>query len=144
MERAGRPRTVGCVADPILHLSLPVADLPEARHFYEEVLGLRIGRVRPEWIDVWFFGMQLTLQHRPDEIASAPDQGVRHFGVTLPTAQDYDALVERLRGHGVVWLAEPAASTAAELSGKTSAKLADPSGNVIELKHYPSTTALDE
>ena len=130
------------MADPILHLSLPVADLDEAQRFYEEVLGLEVGRVRQDWIDVWFYGMQLTLQRRPDEVAPAGEQGVRHFGVTLPTPEAYDQLADRLRAHGVEWLSEPATSTAAELSGKTSAKLADPSGNVIEIKHYRSTASL--
>jgi hypothetical protein len=46
---------------PILHLSLPVSDLEEARGFYVDVLGCRPGRVRDDWFDVWFFGMQLTL-----------------------------------------------------------------------------------
>ena len=130
------------MADPILHLSLPVADLAAARSFYEDVLGVRVGRVRDDWIDVWFFGMQLTLQHRPGEVAPAAQQGIRHFGVTLPAREDFDELVERLRQHGVEWLSEPATSTAAGLDGKASAKLADPSGNVIELKHYGSTTSL--
>ena len=129
------------VADPILHLSIPVADLAEARRFYEDVLGLQVGRVREDWIDVWFFGLQLTLQQRPDEVAPAHEQGVRHFGVAL-SAEDYDDLVRRLRRHHAVWVSAPATSTAAELNGKTSAKVADPSGNVIELKHYGSSEAV--
>ena len=51
--------------DATLHLSLPVDDLAAARRFYEDGLGCRVGRVRDEWIDVWFFGLQLTLQTAP-------------------------------------------------------------------------------
>ena len=58
--------------DPILHLSLPVRDLAESRAFYVDVLGCEPGRVRDGWIDVWFYGMQVTLHEEPDLVA-APD-----------------------------------------------------------------------
>lgn len=124
------------MASPILHLSLPVDDLAAARRFYEGTLGCRIGRVRDEWIDVWFFGMQLTLALRADEVRGPSDQGVRHFGVVLGDAEDLRLLVERLREDGVEWLVEPVHHESAELSAKVGGKLADPAGNVIEIKYY--------
>jgi len=45
-------------------------------------------------------------------------------------------VIERLRQHDVAWISEPTAHTAAELSGKVGAKVADPSGNIIEIKYY--------
>jgi hypothetical protein len=122
------------MTDAVLHLSLPVTDLAAARDFYEEALGSRVGRVHDDWLDVWFFGMQLTLQQRPDEVLT--DQGVRHFGVALPDRHAFAELVARLRRHDVAWIDEPRFHDDAELSGKTGGKLADPSGNVIELKYY--------
>jgi hypothetical protein len=125
---------------PILHLSLPVRDLREAEFFYTTMLGCRLGRTRDDWIDVWFFGMQLTLQCRPDEVHPAADQGVRHFGVALHDEQAFTELVERLSRHEVHWLTPLTAYTAASLSGKTAIKVADPSGNVIEIKYYSDET----
>ncbi len=122
--------------EPIVHLSLPVSDLEASRRFYVEAFGCDVGRVRDDWIDVWFFGMQLTLQLRPDEVRPAAAQGVQHFGVVLPDLDEYLAVVERLRSADVEWLAEPAAHGSASLSGKVGGKLADPSGHVIEVKHY--------
>lgn len=121
---------------PVLHLSLPVRDLAEARRFYEMAMGCEIGRVRDDWLDVWFFDMQLTLQERPEQVMPLDEHSVRHFGVALDDADQYLALIDRLRVHGVDWVAEPTAHTAAELSGKHGAKVADPSGNVIEIKYY--------
>jgi len=126
----------------VLHLSIPVTDLVEARAFYENSLGCEVGRVREGWIDVWFFGMQLTLQERPDEVLAPNDQGVRHFGVALDDRDAFVDVIERLRRYQVTWLTEPTAHTAAELSGKVGAKIADPSGNVIELKFYEDAAAL--
>ena len=121
---------------PILHLSVPVPDLADARRFYEDVLGCRIGRVRDDWLDVWFFGLQLTLQERPDEVVPSEDQGVRHFGVAVGDRAEFERVVDGVRRAGWPWLEAPAAHEAAELSGKVGGKLADPGGNVIELKYY--------
>lgn len=125
----------------MLHLSLPVDDLAAARRFYEDVMGCGVGRVREDWIDVWFFGMQLTLQHRPDEVRSPEEQGVRHFGVVLTDAESYRTLIERLRAAEVTWISEPEVHTSTSLSGKVGGKLVDPAGNVIEVKHYPDVAA---
>lgn len=119
----------------VLHLSIPVADLAAAKEFYERTLGCRPGRQRAGWVDVWFYGMQLTLQQRPDEVRPLEAQGVRHFGVALPP-EEFDAVVARVAANGGTWLSGPVQHTAAELNGKRAGKLADPSGNVIEIKCY--------
>jgi uncharacterized protein len=120
--------------DPILHLSLPVRDVAEAQQFYVDLLGCDLGRVRDGWIDVWFFGLQLTLQEEPERVLVDDAQGVRHFGVTLDRVA-WDAVIARLQELPIRWSSRP--STDARLDGKTSAKIVDPSGNVIELKSYP-------
>ena len=121
---------------PVLHLSLPVNDLHAARDFYEHTLGCRIGRTREDWFDAWFFGMQLTLQLRPLEVMNRSQQGVRHFGVVLPSLSEFNDLVKRIHASGCQWISKPENHTDAELSGKLGGKLADPSGNIIEIKYY--------
>jgi len=121
---------------PILHLSLPVRDLEESRAFYVDVLGCSLGRVRDDFIDVWFYGMQVSLHARPSELA-AP--GVRHFGVTLPL-DELRALVSRVDGR-VRWIATLSTDNAGSPREQTKSKLADPSGNVIELKSYADADA---
>ena len=121
---------------PVLHLSLPVNDLRAAQDFYENTLGCRIGRTREDWFDAWFFGLQLTLQLRPLEVVDTSQQGVRHFGVVLPSLSEFNDLVNRINTSEHQWISEPEQHTDAKLSGKISGKLADPSGNVIEIKYY--------
>ncbi len=129
--------------EPILHLSIPVRDLRAARVFYVEVLGCPPGRSRDGWIDVWFYGMQLTLQERPDEVPAATAQGVRHFGVTLG-ADDLAAVLARLDAHPVDWIAKATTEHADTPQEQTKAKLRDPSGNVIEMKSYADPGAAFE
>ena len=121
---------------PVLHLSIPVRDLEESRAFYVDLLGCGLGRVRADFVDVWFYGMQVTLHLRPDELA---EPGVRHFGVTLPL-DDLRALVDRIGG-SVTWVDPLATEFAGTSREQTKSKLADPSGNVIELKSYADANA---
>jgi extradiol dioxygenase family protein len=126
--------------DPILHLSLPVTDLASARAFYVDVLGCAPGGEVAGGIDVWFFGLQLTLQVRPEETFPAARQGVRHFGVTLERAR-LDELLARLDASRVEWVSRVSTDAVGVVRGKTSAKIADPSGNIIELKAYDDAAA---
>jgi extradiol dioxygenase family protein len=125
---------------PILHLSLPVRDLEESEDYYVGVLGCQVARRRTDFIDVWFFGLQLTLHDRPDEVTGLVPGGSRHFGVTL-NADDFDALVARLEEHSVEWLVPVTTDDAGLPTEQTKAKVADPSGNVIEVKTYPDVVA---
>jgi extradiol dioxygenase family protein len=122
-----------------LHLSLPVRDLDEARQFYVDALGCEPGRVRDDWIDVWFYGMQVTLQLRPDEVPVPAQPGVRHFGVTLSVPELHE-LLGRIADQAE-WISPPATDHAGTPRAQTKAKLADPSGNVIELKAYDDPAA---
>ena len=120
---------------PILHLSIPVRDVEEARDFYVRTLGCQPARVRAGFADVWFFGLQLTLQDRPDEVVRGPEGGVRHFGVTLGR-DDFDVVIARLESCGVDWVAPVTTDDEGLPTEQTKAKVADPSGNVVEFKTY--------
>jgi hypothetical protein len=124
---------------PILHLSIPVRDLAEAQEFYVGTLGCQAARVRESYADVWFFGMQLSLQDRPDEVAP-PTDSTRHFGVTLDR-DDFDEAVSRLLQHDVQLLVPVTTDDPGTPVEQTKTKIADPSGNVIELKTYADVAA---
>ena len=70
--------------------------MDEARAFYVHTLGCQAARTRDDFTDVWFYGMQITLQDRPDEVPPASARGSRHFGVTLGR-DEFEAVVARLR-----------------------------------------------
>lgn len=120
---------------PILHLSLPVRDVAEARDFYVRALGCQPARHRDGFIDVWFFGLQLTLQERPDEVTGLAPGSSRHFGITL-ARDEFDALLDRLEKSGVEWVVPVTTDDVGLSTEQTKAKVADPSGNVIEVKTY--------
>lgn len=121
--------------EPILHLSIPVSDLAAARSFYVDVLGCTPGREHPDWCDVWFYGMQVTLQERPDQVPADDQRGVRHFGVTL-SGDELDCLLQRVGEHPVRWLDPVTVDYAGTPREQRKAKILDPSGNAIEIKAY--------
>jgi uncharacterized protein len=127
------------IVQPILHLSIPVRDLEEAREFYVSALGCHSARVREGFVDVWFYGLQLTLQNRPEE-AGLDASSTRHFGVTLARGE-FETMVGRLEGHDVRWLVPVSTDDEGLATEQTKAKVADPSGNVIELKTYRDVAA---
>jgi len=123
------------VVQPILHLSIPVRDIDEARDFYVHTLGCQSARAGAGFTDVWFFGMQITLQDRPDEVAVLTTGCSRHFGVTLGR-DDFDATISRLTSLGVDWMVPVSTDDEGAPTEQTKAKVADPSGNVVEFKTY--------
>lgn len=125
---------------PILHLSIPVRDLRAARDFYVQALGCQAARSRDDFIDVWFFGLQLTLQDRPEDVAASGADVSRHFGVTLPR-DDFDELIAHLEAESVTWVVPVTTDNEGLPTEQTKAKIADPSGNVIEIKTYRDVDA---
>lgn len=114
----------------IFHLSFPVRDLDEAVAFYTEQLGGVAGRREARWADVAVFGAQVTLQHVPQDVLD-PMPRSRHFGATL----DWDAW-ERLMPQLDGFIEGPRIDHADEPSEQAKAMIADPSGNLIEIKAY--------
>ena len=125
---------------PILHLSMPVRDIEEARDFYVRALGCQPARRRDGFMDVWFLGLQVTLHDRPDEATGLVPGSSRHFGVTLDR-KEFDQLVDRLEKSGVEWIVPVTTDDAGLLTEQTKAKIVDPSGNVIEVKTYRDVEA---
>ncbi len=62
------------------HLSFVVPELRLTENFYVNFLGCKKGRDTGEWIDIIFFGHQLTLHQ---ETESMKAQSIDHFGVIL-------------------------------------------------------------
>ena len=121
---------------PIFHLSFPVRDLDEALRFYAGILGGAPGRREQGWADVGLFGAQLTLQHVPEDVLQ-PMPRSRHFGATLPWSE-WEALVSGLDD----FVEAPRIDHRGTEREQAKAMLADPSGNLIEIKAYRDPRAV--
>ena len=118
---------------PIFHLSFPVRDLEEAIGFYTQRLGAEIGRQNDSCADALLFGAQVTLQNDPATV-SRPMPRTRHFGATLLWGE-WQSLTGRLLAECVV-VEPPTISHVGQPLEQGKMMIADPSGNLIEIKAY--------
>lgn len=127
---------------PPFHLAIPVDDLEAARRFYGGLLGCPEGREDPHWIDFDFFGHQVTVHLRPEEVRAALTNAVdgdavpvRHFGAVLPWG-DWEALAARLEAAGQDFLIQPHVRFPGLVGEQGTFFLRDPAGNAIEFKSF--------
>jgi len=130
----------------LFHLAIPIHDIESSRYFYETVLGCSVGRTAERWVDVNFWGHQVSL-HLVDDLAvsdptnsvDSDDVPVRHFGLILDWV-DWHALSERLM-HGensqiIQWIIKPKIRFQGEVGEQATMFFRDPSGNALEFKSF--------
>jgi extradiol dioxygenase family protein len=134
------------------HVALQVRNIPEARHFYKDILGCAEGRSSSYWVDFNLYGHQLVCHLNPElgsngRIGSHhnPVDGhavpVPHCGVVLGMS-DWEALAKRLKGHGLKFVVEPYIRFQGEPGEQATLFLLDPSGNALEFKAFKNLDQL--
>ena len=130
------------------HVALPVHDLAAAEAFYCGFLLCSKGRTASRWIDLNFFGHQVTL-HLVDEsevpAATNPVDGdavpASHFGIVL-NMDDWQALADRLQRAKQAFLIEPRVRFKGEAGEQATLFIRDPSNNAIEFKSFADPAQL--
>ena len=130
------------------HLALPVNDLPAAEAFYCGLLGCEKGRTASRWIDLNFYGHQVTLHlvdADDDSIATNPVDGdavpARHFGVVLDMP-DWRELADHLEAASTEFLIAPRVRFPGEVGEQATLFILDPSGNALEFKSFADPARL--
>ncbi len=130
------------------HLAIPVSDLAAADAFYCGTLGCSKGRTDGRWIDLNFFGHQVTLHLVAATEASPVTNPVdgdhvpsRHFGVVLDM-DDWQTLATTLEEAGCDFLISPRIRFAGEVGEQATLFIYDPSGNALEFKSFADPTQL--
>ena len=125
----------------IFHLAFHVYDLEASRQFYGTVLGCREGRSTNTWVDVYFFGHQISL-HLGTPFATSKTGKVGehmvpmpHLGVILQMA-DWQALAVKLSAHNIAFVMPPGIRFGGQPGEQATMFFLDPSGNPIEVKGF--------
>lgn len=119
----------------VFHLAYPVKSLEETKAFFVKAFESKIGRVREDWLDLYFFGHQITLHQKPEEVPAHHERGVNHMGAVLAW-DDWLAFGESLKQKGVLPEKEPEIKYAGEPKQQGKIFLRDPNGYLIEIKAY--------
>jgi extradiol dioxygenase family protein len=121
----------------VFHLAIPVHDLAAAARFYHELLGCKLARRYPDRITVDFFGDQLVC-HLTQGPPPARPQSLypRHFGVTFRAKADFEALHALATTRKIPFFADVSTRFGGLAEEHSTFVLLDPSGNLLEFKHY--------
>jgi uncharacterized protein len=130
----------------IFHLSLLIDDLESAAVFYRSVLGCTLGRRADTWIDIDFFGHQLSLhlgsttpsRHGVVDEVTVP---MPHFGVVLDMPV-WHQLVQRITSTNTDFAVAPQVRFTGLAHEQATFFIADPAGNHLEFKGLRSGTSL--
>lgn len=119
------------------HLSIVVPDIEAVRDFYVKVLGCEIGRDKGTWIDIIFYGHQVTIHQEHDGMRS---KAIDHFGPVL-AKEEWLRISNKCISSGTDFVLPPTIKgEGSELEfGKFIVK--DPAGNTLEFKYYTNCAA---
>jgi uncharacterized protein len=120
----------------VFHLAIPVHDLDEAQEFYVTQLGCKLARRYNDRITVDFFGDQLVCHLTPGEPAEPESLYPRHFGVTFREATDFEALHACATLRKIPFYLDVSKRFEGLVEEHQTFVLVDPSGNLLEFKHY--------
>jgi extradiol dioxygenase family protein len=124
------------------HLAFSVKNIEETKHFYVKVLGCTITKSTEHWLNINFFGHQLSIHENPQMkndknkiIVEEKEVPLHHFGVILKK-KVWEDLARRLKKAKVEFIIEPKLKHEQQVCEQAIMFLSDPSGNGIEFKCF--------
>jgi len=124
------------------HLAFPVHNLDLARRFYVEGLGCRSGRESKHSLILNLKGNQIVAQKIKGKISVQKGIYPRHFGLIFAELRDWQSLLRRAKQKGLTFYQEAKIRFAATPIEHRTFFLQDPSGNLLEFKHYSQIQAI--
>ncbi len=126
----------------LFHLAFPVSDLAAAKRFYVEGLGCVLGRESATAVTLGLAGHQLVAHLAKDHAASQKGIYPRHFGLVLTLEKDWQDLADRAMAKGLTFFQQPRRRFGGTRIEHMTFFLEDPSGNLLEFKHYVHESAI--
>ncbi len=129
----------------IFHLAFPVDDIKESISFYEK-LGAKIGRVTETNFIMDFYGSQLVGHKHPVDL-KYKQKGVypRHFGVIFEDSRDLN-IIYKLAESAFFHKLDRNVICNTRFNNlpheHVTVSFKDPSGNMLEFKHYTNYSAI--
>ena len=124
------------------HLAFSVKNIDITKHFYVNILGCTVTKATAHWLNINFFGHQLSIHENPQMkndqkkiIVEDKEVPLHHFGVILKK-KDWEVLARKLRKAKVNFIIEPKLKHEKQVCEQAIMFLEDPSGNGIEFKCF--------
>lgn len=129
--------------NPVLfHLAFPISDVEQAKEYYGNGLGCKIGRESRNAVILNLYGHQLVAHLTKEPLT--PQKGIypRHFGLVFTSEADWEALRDRVEQHQLSFYDEPRLRFPGELTEHRTFFLQDPFYNLMEFKFYRHSEAI--
>ncbi len=126
----------------LFHLAFPVHDLEAAKQFYVRGLGCHLGRTSASAMTLGLAGHQIIAHLDPENPKGQQGVYPRHFGLVFLSRSDWEELARRAEGNGLNFYQKPRRRFPDTPLEHATFFLEDPSGNLLEFKHYTFESAI--
>ncbi len=126
----------------LFHLSIPVKDIESTREFYVQGLGCGVGRHTQVAITLEFEGHQIVAHVTEDLGPKQASIYPRHFGLVCQSEAEWTTWKDRALAHHLSFFREPRRRFPSTPLEHLTFFLEDPSGNLLEFKHYLNSSAI--
>lgn len=126
----------------LFHLAFPIHNIEMAKRFYVDGLGCVLGRESARAVTFGLGNHQLVAH--VVEQAQDEQKGIypRHFGLVFLSKEPWQALAERAKAQGLTFYQQPRVRFPGTRIEHHTFFLEDPSGNLLEFKHYVHESAI--
>ena len=126
----------------LFHLAFPVTDRDAAKRFYVDGLGCELGRESKTALTLGLAGHQIVAHLTPKPAGEQKGIYPRHFGLVFTDEKDWQALADRAKANGLKFFQQPRIRFPGTRIEHRTFFLEDPSGNLLEFKHYTHESAI--
>ena len=120
----------------IFHLAIPITDVGEAKKFYGDALGCKVGRENKSAVIFNFYGTQLVGHLTQQSIEKQPGIYPRHLGLILPIKSAWQEICDRAKQQNLTFYHQPKLRFPRQVLEHYSFFLEDPFYNLLEFKYY--------
>ncbi len=126
---------------PSFHMAFSVHDLEATRLFYVDVLGCQVGRSTQTWMDLNFFGYQITahlvVDNGKQTVTEVDEHEIPfpHFGLIMDW-EDWHRAVDHMTYIGVNFRVAPHVRFKGRVGEQATFFVEDPNGNCLEFKAF--------
>jgi extradiol dioxygenase family protein len=128
--------------DALFHLAFPTRDVAAAKRFYVDGLGCTLGRESDHAVTFGLAGHQLVAHLTTEPLPLQRGIYPHHFGLTFLSKDSWQEFLARAQANKLTFYQQPRARFPGTRIEHLTFFLEDPSGNLLEFKHYKYESAI--
>ncbi len=128
--------------DVLFHLAFPAYDVAATKRFYVDGLGCTLGRESSHAVTFGLAGHQLVAHLTTTPLPQQHGIYPRHFGLVFSWKASWQQFLEQAQAKKLSFFQQPRVRFPGTRIEHHTFFLEDPSGNLLEFKHYTHESAI--